>query len=137
MDIANQTQIVTDFDKLDGTTNTLGDASYPLGMLEGTTCFGDSGGPLFSVALGGNALIGVLHAGGNSFGGDCEYGDLSFWTPINNADNINFLISQGLTPVPEPDTVLLTVAGLGMMLLGRRLKRQTPPVRTSGSTGSQ
>ena len=120
MDVADQTDIETDFDKPDGTTNTLGDATYPTpNFLEGTTCFGDSGGPLFSFALG-VSVVGVLSGGYNPYGNDCEYGDVSVWAPIRNDDNVSFLRSQGLS-IPEPPVVLLLLMGLGIIQLSRRL----------------
>jgi hypothetical protein len=95
LSIANSTQIRSDFDHPNGTTNTYSPATAL--AFEGTTAGGDSGGPLTVDFGAGEAIIGVLHGGFNNFGPDSEYGDISIWAPVNRAVNISWLESQGLT----------------------------------------
>lgn len=103
----------TDFDSpRDTTKSTLGSA-IPL-TLEATTAGGDSGGPLLVQDQNGNYLIaGVLNGGypGITGGKLSEYGDRSIWASVMDADNMAFLLSQGIA-VPEPSTYALLALGL-------------------------
>ena len=92
----------SDFDKPDGSTNTFGNP-YPI-ALEGTTCNGDSGGPLF---IEGGGVVGVLSWGYNNYSDPCRYGDVSGWAPVANPLNLEFLASQGINVsyIPEPPTL--------------------------------
>jgi len=50
--------------------------------LEGTTAPGDSGGPVFGVYNGQFIQLGVLSGGGNPYGDNSGYGDLSYWNSV-------------------------------------------------------
>jgi hypothetical protein len=109
IDVGGTDYIAVDFDKRDGTTNSIGDGTYPPGMLEGSPCFGDSGGPLFVNGY----IVGVLSGLGSNVRGDCEYGTVSYWAPVGNSNNIEFLRNQsGVVLVPEPPVLLLFLTGL-------------------------
>lgn len=96
----------------------LGSSATPLPN-EGTTCFGDSGGPLLVSGL----IAGVL-SGGVSPVNACEEPDVSWWTGTF-ASNIRSFIS-GAAPganfvVPEPSTLVLVALGVGALSVrGRR-----------------
>ena len=109
----------TDFDKPDGSTDTFGNP-YPI-ALEGTTCYGDSGGPLY---IQGGGVVGVLSSGYNNYGDPCLYGDVSQWVSIANPLNLEFLASQGIniSDVPEPPTLLMFLPSLLALRLRRRFK---------------
>jgi subtilase-type serine protease len=62
--------------------NTFG-LTVPTSTLEGGTAPGDSGGPVFIQTAGGLVQIGVLTGGDNPVGLPGQYGDESFWTPLN------------------------------------------------------
>jgi hypothetical protein len=108
IDIVSNT-LQYDFDSPSGTTSFMGSA-FPV-SLEGTTASGDSGGPLF-VSFGSTPfLVGTLFGGI----GSNLYGDQSVYARIARTENLAFLASQGITPsspVPEPATLTLVVAGL-------------------------
>lgn len=121
IDIAGDT-IRFDFDSPSEDTNhyTAGSAT-PLAM-EAGTAGGDSGSPLI-VSFGGlERVVGVLSGGFNNFGSGAEYGDVSVYAPINDADNISFLAAQGitLTAIPEPSVALLMAGGLMVLVMRRR-----------------
>ncbi|MEI7869967.1 MAG: trypsin-like serine protease [Candidatus Methylumidiphilus sp.] len=111
----------TDFDKSDGSTNTFGNP-YPI-ALEGTTCYGDSGGPLY---IQGGGVVGVLSSGYSNYGDPCLYGDVSQWVSIANPLNLEFLASQGIniSDVPEPPTLPMFLPSLLALRLCRRFKAQ-------------
>lgn len=121
IDSTNDT-IRFDFDSPSEDTNyyTAGSAT-PL-ALEGGTAGGDSGSPLLVDFGGFERIVGVLSGGFNTFGSGAEYGDVSVYAPINDADNITFLANQGvnLTPIPEPSVALIFTSGLVLMVLCRR-----------------
>ena len=96
--------IITDFDNPNGTTNTFGDA-FPV-ALEGSACFGDSGGPLYV----GGFLVGDVIGGGVN----CGYGNFVVWAPLRHPTNVAFLESLDLNMqiIPEPSTWLLLGTGL-------------------------
>jgi hypothetical protein len=120
IDSGGADQIVVDFDNINGTTNSTGDSTYPRGMLEGSPCSGDSGGPLFVNGY----IVGVLSGGINSFGVPCQYGTVSAWAPVGNSNNINFLRSQGgVVVVPEPPVLLLLLTGLAGIGIAKRRSR--------------
>jgi hypothetical protein len=117
--------VQTDFDRPNGTTSSFG-GNFPV-ALEGSPCFGDSGGPLF-VAFGGNEMVvGVVHGSpfGNPFGPLCQYGDRPVWVPLSDQANLAFLTSQGIPVVPEPGSLLLVGAGLVGLALRSRLQRDS------------
>ncbi|MFZ4701542.1 MAG: trypsin-like serine protease, partial [Candidatus Methylumidiphilus sp.] len=100
--------------------NTFGNP-YPI-ALEGTTCYGDSGGPLY--IQGG--VVGVLSSGYNNYADPCLYGDISQWVSIANPLNLEFLASQGINVsyVPEPPTLLMFLPGLLALRLCRNAVRR-------------
>jgi len=115
MDIANHAVIATDFDHPDFTTDIWG-TNIPH-VLEGSTCFGDSGGPLFLFQSPDYPVVGVVHGGLEPGLIGCGYeGGQATWAPIRNPDNVSFLRAHGVS-VPEPQTILLFLLGLGMLAI--------------------
>jgi secreted trypsin-like serine protease len=58
------------------------------------TCFGDSGGPAMIVVGGAPAVVGVTSFGASERGEpNCEPGDISGFTNLQNASNLNFIRS--------------------------------------------
>lgn len=97
IDAANSV-VQTDFDSSAGNSSTLG-SSTPL-TLEGTTGPGDSGGPIFAEFNGVALIVGTLNGGANALpnGFDSEYGDVSDWAALRNAQNLAFLAGFGIVP---------------------------------------
>jgi hypothetical protein len=117
----------SDFDNPAETTSSLGSAT-PL-PLEGTTCFGDSGGPLFVTINGQAMLVGDLNGGASSpYGPSCYYGDVSNWAPLNNPENVSFIASNDSAADfvgPEPARAVLIGSGLLAAVAVRRGWRRT------------
>ena len=58
------------------------------------TCFGDSGGPAMIVVGGAPAIVGVTSFGASDRGEpECEAGNISGFTNLQNASNLNFIRS--------------------------------------------
>ena len=106
--------LVFDFDHPEGTTNSVtreyGTPSDPLPLpLEGSTSFGDSGGPLLVDFGEGFSIVAVASSGFNPFSRteDDErvslYGDIAEWAPVRHAENVAFLQSHGLTVLGAGD----------------------------------
>jgi V8-like Glu-specific endopeptidase len=111
--------IRTDFDSPAGDTNYYGSATAL--PFEASTAGGDSGSPLLVDFGQGNQIVGVLSGGFNPYNDDYEYGDVSIWSPINNADNIAYLQSHGLlTAVPQPAGVAMGLVGVVGATVRRR-----------------
>ncbi len=116
----NNTTFVSDFDRPDGSENAFGSPDAFPTMLEGNVTPGDSGGGAFILVDGQYHLVGI-----NSYQAaldgvnDGDYGDLS------GATNLNLFYDwieevTGITPVPEPNVALLTIAAGCWMLCRRR-----------------
>jgi len=113
--------ISTDFDNGSAFANTLGTLGSSAVALftEGTTAGGDSGGPLF-VDMAGNWLIAGVLSGGSS---DSSFGDISWWTGVAQyRSEIESFggVFQGVAAIPEPQTYLLMLMGLGAIGVARR-----------------
>lgn len=93
--------IKSDFDSAAQDTNTYG-SPIPI-PLEGTTGYGDSGGPLFAMFNGRPFLVGVLSSGINPYGSESEYGDIANWVNLSRVANLSFLAEHGIVPyTPQP-----------------------------------
>lgn len=86
--------IMTDFDKPDGTTSTMGATTG--GPNEVGTAKGDSGSALFADTNNDQKLevVGVLNGGDNRFGAASTFGDISQYAPILTQSNLAFLQGQ-------------------------------------------
>jgi hypothetical protein len=116
IDSENSSFYLTDFDRVTEDTSSYGTA-VPL-SLEGTSAGGDSGGPL----IVDGAVVGIVQGGlSNLFGGFSEYGDRATWVKLNDPDNISYLESHGLSPVPEPSIFALALTSL--LVFGRRRRK--------------
>jgi hypothetical protein len=115
-----------DFDNPAGTTNTFGSAQ-PL-PLEGSPCFGDSGGPLFVDVGGKNVIAGDLsYRAINNFGPVCNYGTVVQYSYLADPITVAYLQSLdlgiGFLLVPEPSTFAIAIAFLvltGAAVMARR-----------------
>lgn len=123
-----------DFDKEDGSENTLADLGYfstRFGTeFEGMMGSGDSGGPLL-FERDGEWVIGGVATGIQAYDGvadDSDYGDIGIWTSIQSDAAIALITDAGgriyrtaMAPVPLPAPVYaLGVALCSLMLLGQR-----------------
>ena len=100
--------LATDFDVPGGNLSSFGSA-VPL-PLEGSPCFGDSGGPLFAAVDGQQLLVGDVSQGTNPFGAQCEYGNAALYATLADPANVDYLqsLNSGIEFVAEPaDLVIL------------------------------
>ncbi len=108
------TSFVADFDRPDGSTNAPG--SDPTATrLEGNVAAGDSGGGVFIVIGGKYYLVGISSYSGtlDSMPGatNGRYGAVSGATRLDLYYDWIFQ-HTGISPVPEPSTILLAACGL-------------------------
>lgn len=125
--------LLADFDKEDGTENTLGflgyDSSATGTLYEGLIGSGDSGGPLF-YQRDGEWVVGGIATGTRSYDGDptdSDYGDIGIWTAIGSDAALALVTDAGgtiyrdtPTPVPLPGTVYALAVALFCLPMMRR-----------------
>ena len=110
--------ILTDFDSPTSAASSSMGSSTPLD-LEGTTAPGDSGSGLFGNFGGNWFLVGTLNGGSTT---NSVYSDVSYYSALfGQTQNQNFLISNGVSVVPEPMT--MTVLALAGLALARRRRK--------------
>jgi MYXO-CTERM domain-containing protein len=110
--------ILTDFDNPNSAASSSIGSSTPLD-LEGTTAPGDSGSGLFGNFGGNWFLVGTLNGGSTN---NSVYSDVSYYSALfSQTQNQNFLISNGVSVVPEPMT--MTVLALAGLALARRRRK--------------
>jgi len=124
-----------DFDNPSGTTNTFG-SPLPL-PVEGSPCFGDSGGPLFINVGGKDVVAGDLsYQAVNNFGPVCNYGTIVQYSYLADPITVAYLqsldLAIGFLPVAEPSSFTLTIAFLGLTGLGVVVRRRFQNSRCSG-----
>ncbi len=120
---------VSDFDRPDGSTNAPS-SSPGATRLEGGLTAGDSGGGVFMKIDGVDRLIGI-----NSYQARFTNIPPGTYGTINGATHIDLFhdwiyLHTGISPVPEPATLLLTA--LGALTL---LRRSVPRQRSAGAAG--
>ena len=125
-----------DFDNGSANQNTLSlmgyDSSTGLSSLEANIAPGDSGGPSFALLSGQLYLLGVhsFIARLNDGSGDLDtslnasYGEVAADTVLF-ADQRNWIASV-TSPIPEPGSVWMALAGLGLLGARRRPARAAP-----------
>jgi len=114
--------LATDFDVPGGNLSSFGSA-VPL-PLEGSPCFGDSGGPLFAAVDARQLLVGDVSQGANPFGAQCEYGNVALYATLNDPTTVAYLqsLKSGIQFVAEPADLIELPALLALFLI--RLSRK-------------